>query len=94
MRLATYLEKNTHAHKTKNVASDRTDYNYDDTAGLRKKRVRKPKPFRIATWNVTSLFNKDQEVTIELKNHRVDICALPETKKKGKLKNERLQIIL
>lgn len=76
--------KHIHAHRTKNAASDRTDYNYDDTARPRKIRVRKSKPLRIATWNVTSLLNKGQEVVIELKNHRVDVCALSETKKKGK----------
>lgn len=39
---------------------------------------------RIACWNVTSLTNKDQELILEMERHNIDICALSETKKKGK----------
>ena len=35
-------------------------------------------------WNVTSFNNKDQEIIMELKKHKLDICALAETKKKDK----------
>lgn len=38
---------------------------------------------RIASWNVTSLTNKEQEVIIELDGKKIDICALSETKRKG-----------
>ena len=33
---------------------------------------------------MTALNNKDQETLIEIKKHKIDICALSETKKKGK----------
>ncbi|XP_030754956.1 craniofacial development protein 2-like [Sitophilus oryzae] len=39
---------------------------------------------RFATWNIKSFNNKDQETLKELKDNKVDICALQETKKKGK----------
>ncbi|XP_056643832.1 craniofacial development protein 2-like [Diorhabda sublineata] len=39
---------------------------------------------RIGCWNVTSFNNKDQEILLEIKRHKLDICALSETKKKGK----------
>lgn len=39
---------------------------------------------RIATWNIKSFNNRDQETLNELEHHRIDICALQETKKKGK----------
>ncbi|XP_056639351.1 craniofacial development protein 2-like [Diorhabda sublineata] len=67
----------------KKVASDRTDKTYNDPAKLRKKRFWKRQQLRIATWNVTSIANKDQQTIIELKKHKIDICALSETKKKG-----------
>ena len=60
------------------------DYNDDDPATQRKKRFWKQKQLRIATWNVTSLYNKDQEILMELRKHKIDICSLSETKKKGK----------
>ncbi|KAH1000591.1 hypothetical protein HUJ04_012898 [Dendroctonus ponderosae] len=75
--------KKTYAHGTNNLASDRTDYFDDDTARTRK-RIRKPKPHRVATWNVTSFNNKHQEIIMELENKGIDICAIAETKKKGK----------
>lgn len=44
VRLATCLrEEHTHAHRTKNAASDGTNYNYDDITRPRKKRVIKSK---------------------------------------------------
>lgn len=39
---------------------------------------------RFATWNIKSFNNKDQETLKELKHNNIDICALQETKKKGK----------
>ncbi|XP_030762014.1 uncharacterized protein LOC115886850 [Sitophilus oryzae] len=38
---------------------------------------------RFATWNIKSFNNKDQETLKELKDNKIDICALQETKKKG-----------
>ncbi|XP_055384192.1 uncharacterized protein LOC129613898 [Condylostylus longicornis] len=35
-------------------------------------------------WNITSFLKRDQEILIELTSHKIDICALSETKKKGK----------
>ncbi|XP_072765165.1 uncharacterized protein [Anoplolepis gracilipes] len=78
------IVKETSAPRTKDVASDGTDCNDDDRAGPRKKRVRKTKPIRIATWNVTSFNNREQEVITELEKHKIDICSLSETKKRRK----------
>ncbi|XP_030754777.1 craniofacial development protein 2-like [Sitophilus oryzae] len=39
---------------------------------------------RFATWNIKSFNNKDQETLKELKDNKIDICALQEMKKKGK----------
>lgn len=39
---------------------------------------------RFATWNIKSLNKRDQETLKELKDNKIDICALQETKKKGK----------
>lgn len=39
---------------------------------------------RIATWNINSWRRKEYELIIELNNHKIDICAISETKKKGK----------
>lgn len=85
MRLATYLrEKIKYAPRIYNAASDRTDHTKDDTARPRKKRIWNAKILRIATWDVISFNNKDQEILIELKPHKIDICAISETKKKAK----------
>lgn len=58
------------------------------TKPARKRRMRNCKKkreiMRIATWNIKTLNNKDQEVEKELRDKRIDICALQETKKKGK----------
>lgn len=39
---------------------------------------------RLATWNIQGLRTKQTEVFQELKRHKIDICILSETKKKGK----------
>ncbi|KAL3288948.1 hypothetical protein HHI36_003392 [Cryptolaemus montrouzieri] len=39
---------------------------------------------RVATWNIKSLNNRDHEILKELNDNKIDICALQETKKKGK----------
>lgn len=39
---------------------------------------------RVAAWNTRSWNNKAQEVLLELSRNKIDICALSETKKKGK----------
>jgi len=39
---------------------------------------------RIATWNIQSWNTKSNEVLEELTSHNIDICAISETKKKGK----------
>lgn len=44
----------------------------------------KAQTLRIGCWNVTSWNNKDQEILIELNRHNIDLCALAETKRKGK----------
>lgn len=42
------------------------------------------KMLRIGTWNITSYTKKDQEIEEYLEDHRIEICAISETKKKGK----------
>lgn len=39
---------------------------------------------RIGTWNIKSLYNRDQEPMKELKDHKINICTIKETKKKGR----------
>ena len=39
---------------------------------------------RIAIWNIQSWNTKSHEILDELTNHNIDICAISETKKKGK----------
>lgn len=39
---------------------------------------------RIACWNIGSWRNKDQEIVTELKEHKIDICGISETRKKGR----------
>lgn len=48
------------------------------------KRKNKKNIMRVGCWNITSFSNKDQELIIEMNKHKIDICALSETKKKGK----------
>lgn len=38
---------------------------------------------RLACWNITSWNGRDQEIVNEMKQHKIDICALSETKRKG-----------
>lgn len=52
-------------------------------ARIRKRNWRKENISRIATWNIKSLNNRDQEIIEELKERKIDLCALQETKKKG-----------
>ncbi|XP_056645027.1 craniofacial development protein 2-like [Diorhabda sublineata] len=62
-----------------------TGLNNDNLARKKRiKRKRKTTLLRIGCWNVTSFNNKDQEILLEIKGHKLDICALSETKKKGK----------
>lgn len=37
---------------------------------------------RFATWNIKPFNNKDQETLKELKDNRIDICALQNTRKR------------
>jgi len=39
---------------------------------------------RLACWNIRTWKNKDQEIILEMNNHKIDVCALSETKKRGK----------
>lgn len=49
---------------------------------------------RIATWNIKSWNNRDQELIEELKQKKIDICAIQETKKKGKGQKDYGEYIL
>jgi len=73
------------AHRTANIASDqgRTKGTLN-TARKRKKQTWKANTLRIGSWNIISWTNKEQEVIMDLIKHRIDICGLSETKKKGK----------
>lgn len=57
---------------------DKTDFRPNDFD----KRKKSPK-LRIATWNIQSWRNKEQEIIAEISERKIDICALSETKKKG-----------
>lgn len=39
---------------------------------------------RVACWNIKTLYSKNHEIIPELNEHKIDICALSETKKQGK----------
>lgn len=39
---------------------------------------------RCACWNIRSWNGKEQEILLEMKEHNIDICALSETKRRGK----------
>lgn len=58
----------------------------DDTARRRnkRKRTRKIKHLRVATWNVTSFTIKGTKIIMELKEHYVNICSQSEIKMKCK----------
>ena len=53
---------------------------------MKRKRLRKRKRTitRLACWNITSWNGRDQEIICEMKQHKIDICAISETKRKGK----------
>lgn len=57
-------------------------------------RWKKKDMLRFATWNIKSLNGRDQEVLQELKDHNIDICAVQETKKKGKGQKQYQDYIL
>lgn len=48
------------------------------------RRRKRQKNVRFATWNIKSLNKRDQELEKELRERKIDICALQETHKKGK----------
>lgn len=48
------------------------------------RRKRKRTQLRIGCWNVRSFSGRDQEIILELRNKKIDICAISETKKRGK----------
>jgi hypothetical protein len=48
-----------------------------------KRTSRKTNLTRLACWNITSWRNRDQEIIQELESHKIDICGVSETKKKG-----------
>lgn len=54
------------------------------SARERKKREWRNNSLRIGTWNTRAWNNKAQEIIIELSEKHIDICAVSETKKKGK----------
>ncbi|XP_044765387.1 uncharacterized protein LOC123321719 [Coccinella septempunctata] len=49
----------------------------------RKQRWRK-NVIRAATWSIMSWNRKKAEILLEMEHHKIDICALSETKRKGK----------
>lgn len=54
-----------------------------DGTNLRRTKQRK-RTWNIGTWNVRGINTKEQEVFSQLEKMRMDICALTETKKKGR----------
>lgn len=83
--------KNSDAPRTVISASD-TGRNTNDDMARKRKRIwkRKQNIIRLGSWNITSWTNKDYEIIMEMEKNRIDICALSETKKKGK-GNQRYQ---
>ncbi|XP_045461580.1 craniofacial development protein 2-like [Harmonia axyridis] len=52
---------------------------------LREKKNRwRKKTLRVACWNIMSWNTKSHEILLEIREHKVDICALSETKRKDK----------
>lgn len=45
---------------------------------------RRKQQIRIARWNIKTLFSNDHEIIPVMNEHKIDICALYETKKKDK----------
>lgn len=72
------------AHRTDTLPRKRTDLRITTHAGKRITTWKKKCIMRFATWNIKSFNNKDQETLKELKDNKIDVCALQETKKKGK----------
>ncbi|KAL3270048.1 hypothetical protein HHI36_009104, partial [Cryptolaemus montrouzieri] len=48
----------------------------------------------IIAWNIRSFNNKDQEVMQELNEHKIDICAIQESRIKGKGKKQYSNYVL
>ena len=88
------------ARRTRDKPRNRTDDTETTTAHSRninkkpqgeiKRKWRKDSPIWVAAWNTRSWNNKSQEVLLELSRNKIDICAISETKKKGKGNNDIL----
>ncbi|XP_050456668.1 craniofacial development protein 2-like [Cataglyphis hispanica] len=49
-----------------------------------KKQIWRKSLLRCGCWNIMSWNGREQEILTEMEEHKIDICALSETKKKGK----------
>jgi len=58
-----------------------TDTQYDNTARFDGQRFRK---LKVATWNVTGIAGKTEELQTELLKRKIDIAIITETKNKNK----------
>lgn len=65
------------------LASDSHVNTNDDPAKKRYKQMRETRN-TMGCWNITFLNNKIQELITELQNHKIDLCAVSETKSSGK----------
>ncbi|XP_044755121.1 craniofacial development protein 2-like [Coccinella septempunctata] len=55
-----------------------------NTGTSRRKQRWRRNVIRAATWNIMSWNTKNAEILLEMEQHKIDICALSETKRKGK----------
>ena len=67
------------------IMNKRSDNSTTTNAWKRKKRFLKHNTLRIGTWNTRSWNNKAQEVLAELSFKNIDLCAVSDTKKNGKV---------
>ena len=73
------------AHRPTKLPENRTDSGTTTHARKRLTTLRKRNVLRFATWKIKTFNSKEQDVMIELKDHKIDICAIQETKKRGKV---------
>ncbi|XP_030767414.1 craniofacial development protein 2-like [Sitophilus oryzae] len=79
--------KHSHAQSTGNTASEPgliSQITTNARKRTRNKLYMKKQQIRIACWNIKTVYSKDHELIPELNEHKIDICALSETKKKVK----------
>lgn len=72
------------AHRTNTLSWNRMDSRMMTHARKKMTVWNKRRIMRIPKWIIRSFNTKDQKIIKELEDHKKDICAFQETKKKGK----------